>query len=63
MKIKIIKTFPVAKGRSPRKGKIYDVTAYDYKKNIAYIKVGKKSVGVFVNQKRKNDNEANIVEN
>ncbi len=63
MKIRMIKTFPVAKGRSPQKGKIYDVIAYDYKKNIAYIKVGKKTVGVFVNQKRKNDNEADIVEN
>ncbi len=62
MKIRMIKTFPVAKGRSPRKGKIYDVVDYDYKKNIAYIKVGKKTVGVFVNQKRKNDNEADIVE-
>ncbi len=62
MKIKIIKTFPVAKGHSPKKGKIYDVIDYDHKKNMAYIKVGKRTVGVFVKQKRKNDNEADIVE-
>ncbi len=62
MKIRMIKTFPVRKGHSPKKGKIYDVVDYDHKKNMAYIKVGKKTVGVFVNQKRKNDNEADIVE-
>ena len=62
MKIKIIKTFPVADGRSPKKGKIYDVIDYNKKRNMAYIKVGKKSVGVFVNQKRQHDNEAEIIE-